>query len=108
MENWNCVRLSVPRLTFLGQRSFFIPHAGKVFPRSGFPVISRPGRSGITAADRDKNNYGSVCLPRDTLPARPTPFLSWAAPLSLTRTHNKAIHDHCGPASSPFSILAGN
>lgn len=68
MENWNCVRLSVPRLTFLGQRSFFIPHAGKVFPRSGFPVISRPGRSGITAADRDKNNYGSGSSQTYSLP----------------------------------------
>lgn len=28
-----------------------------------------------TAADRDKNNYSSICLPRDTHPSRPTPFL---------------------------------
>ena len=27
-----------------------------------------------TAADRDKNNYSSTCLPRDTLSTRPTPF----------------------------------
>lgn len=85
MSSWkmeHCLPFSPPARHFWAavQFSFFIPNVEKLF--SPALVSWQPPRPGLlwpepfrkTAADRDKNNYSSICLPRDTLSTRPTPF----------------------------------
>lgn len=71
-------------------------HFSFLMQKNYFPLLSFPGKLKTqaalaralrkTAADRDKNNYSSICLPRDTLLTRPTPF-----PYELLHFHSPAL-----------------
>lgn len=65
---WHFVPLFIPRC-----RKTIFPHPPSLLPFPGNLVAQFPLASalGITAADWDKNNYASICLPNRT---RPTPF----------------------------------